>query len=117
MSAIQQDANFEDIQKAIGLMFREGQHVELRAFLPNKRLSGIYDDFDRLAEDACELPKTSTGVFWTLNPVAGLPVTNCHVAARTDRCVKDEYVTNICNVLVDLDPVRPSHTKSMVLYF
>jgi hypothetical protein len=113
------EASIQDCMDAILVLFKPGQVVELRAFgvrgLTAKKkftLSGYYDNFDRLAEDAIRATSTPgvSGVFWTLQtikPALLMRSANRYVegpAATT--C--DADVAWYSWLPVDFDPVRPS---------
>src|ERR1700730_10721817 len=72
------EPSIKDCIDAIRVLFKPGHVVEIRAFgtrgLTTKKkftLSGYYDNFDRLAEDAIRATRTPgvSGVFWTLQPI------------------------------------------------
>ena len=113
------EPSIRDTLDAISVLFRPGHVVELRAFgargLTTKRkftLSGYYNDFDRLAEDAMSASRMATvsGVYWTLQTIKPALLTrspNRYVegpAATTS----DADVAWYSWLPVDVDPVRPS---------
>jgi hypothetical protein len=113
------EPSIKDCIDAIRVLFKPGRVVELRAFgargLTTKKkftLSGYYDNFDRLAEDAIRATRTAGvyGVFWTLQTIkSGLLARSANryiegPAATTS----DADVAWYSWLPIDCDPVRPS---------
>jgi hypothetical protein len=109
--------SMNEVRRAIALLFRPGDVVEVRVPKAGKQriISGYFKDFDELAR-AVERLKDGRhpGVYWTANPV------NPALLARADHKLKS-FVENttsdadiICRrwMLVDLDPRRPAGTSS-----
>jgi hypothetical protein len=107
------------IKKAIGVLFRPGDVVELRVVGSPAygTISGYYDDFDKLAEDVaiCGDDENVATVYWTLNPVdpsllARSP-NRFKMASRLSKgeklpTTRDEQIVERRLLLIDCDPVR-----------
>jgi hypothetical protein len=105
------------IERAIALLFRPGDVVEVR--IPKTRVgtvSGYFDDHVKLAAAIEEADRkyAATGIYYVLNPV------NKALLARAYNRLKPyaEYTTADTDILrrrwlpVDLDPVRPAGISS-----
>jgi hypothetical protein len=107
----------DEIRRAIGLLFRPDDVVEVRVPKAGKRrtVSGHFQDFEALARAVERLEGYGySGVYWTPNPV------NPALLARADHKLKSfaENTTSdadiVCRhwLIADLDPKRPAGISS-----
>jgi hypothetical protein len=59
----------EEIKRALEALFELDEVVELRAFKDRTTVSGYFNDFEELAEQAAKLDGRKFAVYVTLNPV------------------------------------------------
>jgi hypothetical protein len=108
---------WEEIRRALQVLFEPGQVVELR--VPNHprgnaTTAGYFDDFAELAKEAEVLSGKAPGVYVTLNRI------NPALLARQNNRVEEwvKHTTGDADVLrrrwlpLDFDPVRPSGFSS-----
>jgi len=77
--------------------------VEVRAFIGDKTVSGVFDDYRYLSESLKQLMESNADIYNTLNPV-DLEVTNgISTAIRTSR---DSDISRITRIPFDFDPIR-----------
>jgi hypothetical protein len=102
-----------EIKRAIALLFKSGDVVEVR--IPKTRagvVAGYFDDPSKMTEDICQadLKYRAVGIYYVLNEI------NPALLGRAYNRLKEhaEYTTADNNILrrrwlpVDLDPVRPA---------
>jgi hypothetical protein len=106
--------------------FRPGDKVELRALTTSnkyKTISGYYDDFRQMAKDAVKISEYPSvlGVYYTLNPVTQVPkgakgktddIGYNYTRGKAWRTSGEADMADRRNILVDIDPERPSGTAS-----
>tara|TARA_R110002167_G_scaffold15121_2_gene60771 strand:+ start:1546 stop:4023 length:2478 start_codon:yes stop_codon:yes gene_type:complete len=115
-------ASCEEIRRSIGLLFNDGDMIELRALdatTPSFRRPhtefGYFTDHEKLVTAAAELSKNSSGVYITVNPID--PDLLARAANRTrsaDRgdATKDTDVIEQRWLLIDIDPKRPTKVSA-----
>ena len=107
----------EEILRALGILFQEGEVVELRIpspfISPKRPISGYFNDFNKLADNAERWSGRAEAVYITLNPI------NPALLARSANKVKSSIpATSDSDVLrrrwfpIDIDPDRPSGVSS-----
>lgn len=107
----------DEIRRAIDLLFRSGDVVEVRVPKAGrqKTISGYFQDFESLARAIERIEEGRyPGVYWTANPV------NPALLARADHKLKSfaDLATSDADILcrrlmvVDLDPKRPAGISS-----
>jgi hypothetical protein len=109
-----QDADRQNIEQAIRILFEPGQVVEVRAPKAGKygTVSGYFVDHEKLAQELEKLSGKVGAVYYTLNPVNPALLARAH--NRTKTYAKDttsDAPDNIVKrnwLLVDCDPVRPA---------
>ena len=104
------------IRQVIDLICEPGAVYELRCpkVIRHGTISGYYDDFDKLAEDAAALSGNVTTVYITLNP------TDRRLLSRGwNECVNyaevtttDKEITKRRWMLIDVDSIRPAGISS-----
>jgi hypothetical protein len=107
-----------EIVRFLDLIVEPGQIVELR--LPRVQrgspgfpytLSGYFNDYDKLAEEACKHSVMAQGAYVTINPVntdlLARSANRLQVAVRDSPLTSDRDVTIRRWLPIDLDPVRP----------
>ncbi|MGB8583304.1 MAG: hypothetical protein WCD47_20975 [Candidatus Sulfotelmatobacter sp.] len=117
-SARNQEADHENIEEAIRILFEPGQVVEVRAPKAGKygTVSGYVNDHKKLAEKLEQLSGKVGAVYYTLNPVN--PALLARASNRARKYAKDttsDAQDNIVErnwLLVDCDPVRPADISS-----
>jgi hypothetical protein len=101
-----------EIRRVLDVLFESGDVVEIRAFRKDRRctISGYYNDFDKLVNDAEKINRLAGGVYVTLNRI-----NPDLLARRTNRY--EEYVSITTSddqvalrrwFPIDFDPVRPA---------
>ena len=104
----------EEMSKAVGVLFRPGAVVELRALKGKKTKSGYFDDPAELVEWAEHLDEDGWSVYVTLNEV------DPSLLARAANTVKDAprstsadaNITRRLWLPMDFDPIRASGISS-----
>jgi hypothetical protein len=78
-------ADHQNIEEAIRVLFEPGQIVELRAPKAGKygTISGYFNDPKKLAEKLAELSGEVPAVYYTLNPVNHALLARAHNRAKT----------------------------------
>lgn len=108
-------ADLEQIRRAVGVLLEPGATYELR--MPNTArgtVSGYYNDFEKLAEDAGRWNGRAPGVYVTLNPV------NPPLLARSANRLTEyaKHTTSDSDIVkrrwlpMDFDAVRPAGISS-----
>lgn len=116
-TAVDPDGALIEIRRAVDILFRPGDVVEVRVPKAGRyrTISGYFSDFDELAAAVARLDQNKwPGIYWTLNPV------NPALAARASEKLKlyAEATTSDADILfrrwlpVDLDPRRPTGISS-----
>ena len=116
-------ANLPEILRALGLLPKDGQVVELRLLgvqgpgqRPPATMSGYFDDFKLLADNASRHGAAAKGVYVTLNPVNPALLARAsnrvRTAGKNDSLTSDADITKRRWLPIDLDPVRPSGISS-----
>ncbi len=108
----EEKADLGEIKRAIAVLHKPGQVVEIRALGESGTVSGYYDDPEKLAKAVQQLSDGGNfeSVYYTLNP--------CHEAllARREKNTLDRNVTQTTTdaeivrrrwLLFDFDPKRP----------
>lgn len=115
--------NLPEILRALSLLAEHGQVIELRLLgvqgqgqrIPTT-MSGYFDDFKLLADNANKYGGTAKGVYVTLNPVNPALLARAsnrlRTAGRNDPLTSDADVIKRRWLPIDLDPVRPSGISS-----
>ena len=117
VTAVDPDGALIEIRRAVDILFRPGDVVEVRVPKAGRyrTISGYFSDFDELAAAVARLEQNKwPGIYWTLNPV------NPALAARANEKLKlyAEATTSDADILcrrwlpVDLDPRRPTGISS-----
>jgi AAA domain len=115
-------ADLAEIRRSLEALVEPGSVVELRALNVAQNggrrftVSGYFDDLEKMATEAAKLSGISSGVYFTLNPLARALLSR---AANRVRPITDrEPLTSDGDVLVrrwlpiDCDPVRPAGVSS-----
>lgn len=107
--------DLEHIREAVRRLCEPGSVYELR--IPKTRrgtVSGYYDDFDKLAEDAAKWSGQAPGVYVTLNPVnpALLARSSNRLTEYAQHTTNDGDIVKRLWVPIDLDAVRPAGISS-----
>ena len=104
------------IVRVLRLLHAErGSVVELRCLKTRYgTISGYFDDFTKLAENAAELSGEVSAVYVTLNPVnhALLARANNRVEKYAKTTSSDGDIIKRCWFPIDFDPVRPTDISS-----
>jgi hypothetical protein len=100
----------QEIGRAVSLLFRQGDVVEVR--VPKTRqgtISGYFDNPADLVEAVTSLNGAGPGVYVSLNPVnpAILARAQNHLKNRAEETTTDKDILKRGWLLVDCDPVRP----------
>jgi hypothetical protein len=117
VDAVAPDEDAVEIRRAVDILFRPGDVVEVRVPKAGRyrTISGYFSDFGELAAAVARLEQNKwPGIYWTLNPV------NPALAARASEKLKlyAEATTSDADILcrrwlpVDLDPRRPTGISS-----
>lgn len=121
MKGVQPD--LPEILRALQLLAEPGQVIELRLLevqgqgqrIPTT-MSGYFDDFDLLANNASKYSSVAKGVYVTLNPVNPALLARASNRIRPvgkyDPLTGDADITKRRWLPIDLDPVRPSGISS-----
>ena len=105
------NGNTGDIRRALEVLFEPGDVVELRAFKGRETVSGYYDDYALLADEAGKLENRGYSVYVTLNEVDTALLAR---ASNRARKVYKEPTTSDSDIVrrrwlpLDFDPARPS---------
>jgi hypothetical protein len=106
-----------EIERSIGILYREGDIIEVR--VPNTEksgtISGYFDDREALVKAICGVaPGNHPGIYWTLNPARQdlLARAANRLKIRAPHTTKDTDVSQICWLLTDIDPIRPAGVSS-----
>lgn len=121
MKAVQPDR--PEVLRALDLLAEHGQVIELRLLDVHGQgqrvpatMSGYFDDFKCLADNATKYGGTAKGVYVTLNPVNPALLARAsnriRTAGRNDALTSDADITMRRWLPIDLDPVRPSGISS-----
>ena len=103
------------IKRALDILFQPGDVVELRCLNTHKgTISGYFNDFNKLAQEAAKLSGKVPAVYVTLNPV------NPDLLARSANRIKayarettaDKDILRRRWLPLDFDPVRPAGISS-----
>jgi hypothetical protein len=116
-------ADVREIQRFLSLIAAPDQVFELRLLKVQRgedrapvTMSGFFNDWDGLAENAAKYSAAAQGAYITLNPVnpdlLARAANRVRVAGRDDRLTSDADITSRCWLPVDIDPVRPSGISS-----
>ncbi len=103
-----------EIRRAIETLLEPGDVVEVRALKDRATVSGYFDDFEELAEQAAKLDEQRFADYVTLNPA------KTELLARAQNRVKHhpKATTSDVDILrrrwlpVDFDPVRPTDVSA-----
>ena len=103
------------IRKALSILFKPDNVVELRSFQGKKKtISGYFNDHDLLSKEASELSSNGCQVYVTLNQVN--PDLLARAANRIEAfpasTTSDKDIAQIRWLPLDFDPVRPSGVSS-----
>ena len=110
----QREADRQNIEEAIGILFEPQQVVEVRVPKAGKygTVSGYFIDHKKLAQKLEELSGNVGAVYYTLNPVNPALLARAHNRTRTyAKDTTNDAPDNIVKrrwLLVDCDPVRPA---------
>ena len=105
------DGNTGDIRRVLEVLFEPGDVVELRAFKGRETVSGYYDDYALLADEAAKLENRGYSVYVTLNEVDTALLAR---ASNRARKVYKEPTTSDSDIVrrrwlpLDFDPARPT---------
>lgn len=105
----------DEIVQTLNVLFEPGGVVELRAFNTKQgTLSGYYDDFQRLADDATTLDGHVSGLYVTANRCKRelLARSSNHLTSYVRTTTSDDDISGRLWLLIDVDPVRPSGISS-----
>ena len=113
-------ANRQEILATLHALFEEGQIVELRALMPNpyggkaRVQSGYFDDLESLAATAAGCSDSGAiGVYITPNKInPALFARSPNRMTQSLPATSDDDVVEHTYLLIDIDPVRPSHVGS-----
>jgi hypothetical protein len=103
----------KSIRAALNVLYPGSVPLEMRVITKSAVLgtvSGVYDDYDKLAKHALELNAKGYNIYITLNGT-NLPVVNSWVP-NAWHTTKDKDVPSYHYLLVDFDPVRAPNTSS-----
>jgi len=115
--------NLPEILRALALLAEPGQVIELRLLevqaqgprIPTT-MSGYFDDFKLLANNAIKYGGLAKGVYITLNPVSlallARASNRLRAVGKHDSLTGDADITSRRWLPIDLDPVRPSGISS-----
>ncbi len=112
----QPKADLVEIRRALSVLYKPGDVVELRALdVAGNTHAGYFNDFDRLATEAATLSGHAAGVYVILNRVN--PALLARAANRAKKVVKqpltqDTDVTRRQWFPIDADPERPKGISS-----
>ncbi|MCC6389108.1 MAG: helix-turn-helix transcriptional regulator [Bryobacterales bacterium] len=117
VEAVNPDEDLVEIRRAVGILFRPGDVVEVRVPKAGRyrTISGYFSGCGELVSAMTRLEENKwPGIYWTLNPV------NPALAARANQKLKlyAEATTSDADILcrrwlpVDLDPRRPTGISS-----
>ncbi len=111
------DFSSGEIARTLEVLFEPGKVVELRAFKDRTTVSGYFDDFEELAEQAAKLDSRGFAVYVTLNPVreALLARSQNRVKSHPKATTSDVDIVARRWLPVDFDPVRPADVSSTAL--
>ena len=108
------DSSQSEISRSLGVLFKEGDTIELRCVGHPRTISGYYRDFTKLARDAHALNTRFSPLencYICLNPcpaeLYGRRADQFAICSRGE-AVKDQDILRRRWLLVDVDPVRPS---------
>jgi hypothetical protein len=115
--------NLSEILRALALLAERGPVIELRLLDVHGRgqripatMSGYFDDFKLLADNASRYGAAAKGVYVTLNPVNPALLARAsnrvRTAGKNDSLTSDADITKRRWLPIDLDPVRPSGISS-----
>ncbi len=109
--------DIEEIRRALSLMLKSGQVVELRALGTSYGTASEYfTDLDKLAEAAASISGKAKGVYITLNPVApniaAITQNRLTIPAKKNTTVNDKQILCRRHLGIDFDPIRPSEVSS-----
>ncbi|NPV93093.1 MAG: AAA family ATPase [Firmicutes bacterium] len=105
----------EHILEALNLLYEPGDVVELRVLdTAKKTVSGYFDDFDKLADEAVRWDGKAPAVYVTLNPVnpALLARASNKAVAGARQATSDSDILCRRWLPVDIDPKRPAGISS-----
>lgn len=109
------NANITEIKKAISILFRPGDVVELRALGVQGRVhAGYFNDFEKMANEAARLSGNADGIYVVLNEI------NKDLLARSQNrlTVSPKNLTQDKDVIrrrwlpIDIDAKRPAGISS-----
>ncbi len=108
MSASQtgREAILDQFRKIVG----DRRPVELRCITNDRCKSGLFDDLDRLADEAHQANESGANCYFSLNSihVEQPRITN----ALGSKAISASDIDQIESILIDIDPVRPCGTTS-----
>lgn len=105
--------NENAIKTTLKALYPDGTALEMRVITKSTVLgtvSGVYDNYEILAQHAAKLNAKGYNIYITLNGT-NLPVTNSWFP-KARHTTKDTDVPSYRYLLVDFDPVRPPNTSS-----
>lgn len=107
--------NLLEIQRALGLLFRPDDCIELRCIGGRATLNGFFLDHQKLSQAAYQLSEAGENVFICLNPVrADLYPRSADAVCRTAKggAASDADVLARRWLLIDIDSDRPKGTSA-----
>jgi hypothetical protein len=115
-------AHTDEIVRVLSLLTEADQVVELRLLSVARgqqfpcTMSGYFDDYQRLAENAAKYSAAARGAYVTLNPInpalLARATNRLRVAGKDCPLTADADITRRRWLPIDLDPVRPSGISS-----
>jgi hypothetical protein len=105
----------DEIVQTLNVLFKRSAVLELRALNTNQgTVSGYYNDFEKLADDAIALERQATGIYVTANVCKPelLARSVNHTTAYAKITTGDHDIIARRWLLIDIDPVRPSGISS-----
>jgi hypothetical protein len=106
----------DEIDRAVGTLFEANAVVEIRAFKEQHTLTGYFDEYEVLAEEAASLDGWGYAVYVTLNEVN--PALLARAANRMCKAYRGKSTTSDTDITrrrwlpLDFDPVRPADVSS-----
>ena len=108
-------SDINEIKKAVSILFKSGDVVELRALgVQGKIHAGYFNDFEKLTTEAAQVSGQADGVYVVLNQINPdlLARSQNRITISPKNLTQDKDIIRRRWLPIDIDPIRPAGISS-----